>query len=174
MSNCTQTRRGNLYESKLPPSGTYNASVERVCQDEESFSKQYSSFTSNVRPDNPQAITRSLEQDTRKEQGLLGNMANMLRSVLGGPSQSSQSAPPQQQSRITELDDNRNLPTFNLHQQDWPTPQFEEDHPAALQNTTASTGGTRTVKKQRRTHKKRKSSKRRVSKKNQRKSHKKR
>ena len=132
MAHCSQTRKGNLYESQLPQSGPYNASVEKVCKDDESFSRQYSSFHSNVRPENPQAITRSLEQQQQgnSKPGLFGQL---LRTVLGTPNNTQQVA---NNSNHNNGSTGNNNNDFVLQDQDWPNPQIEEGQQGN------STGGT--------------------------------
>jgi hypothetical protein len=191
MSHCTQIRKGNLYDSPLPSAGPYNAAIEKVCQDDESFTRQYSSFTTNQRPDNPQAITQSLEKVTNKppsQPGLFGNMANMLRSVLGSPNtndvknanrelvskpQSNQNQNQNQNQNMNATTENMqysNIPQIDnnnyiLHDQNWPSPQLEEDNLQTNVNTNALTGGVKRQIKKKKTKslKKRRSVQRKYS-----------
>jgi len=153
MAYCSQTRKGNLYESQLPQSGPYNASIEKVCKDDESFSRQYSSFHSNVRPENPQAITRSLEQQQQgnSKPGLFGQL---LRTVLGTPNNTQQVANNNNNNNGTSTGNNND---FVLQDQDWPNPQIEEGQQGS------STGGTRRPIKKKKSIKKKRSVPRRVS-----------
>lgn len=87
MSRCTKHKSGNIFESNLPDRGPYEGSVEKICHDEEgqSYSKQFSSYSSNVKPTDPRAVARSLEQSSSNDRGILGNMANVFKTVFGAP-----------------------------------------------------------------------------------------
>lgn len=157
MSNCSQQRKGNIFSSSLPDKGPYTGSVERVCQDDSgnanSYSRQYSSYVSNARPENPQAIAQALESRTPSSGGIFGNLGNVFKSVLGGPRQNIPNASHPSNTNAP----NPNAPnpnashpsaaTFNIKEQDWPTPELEDDsHDDGDEGGThrsSSSGGTR-------------------------------
>jgi hypothetical protein len=122
MSNCSQQRKGNIFAPSLPDQGPYTGSVERVCRDDnensQSYSRQYNTFVSNTKPENPQGIAKVLE--TRASNGgIFSNVANVFKSVLSGTT-------PRQSSTMNSSNSS-NSNTYNIQEQDWPVPNVEID-----------------------------------------------
>jgi len=142
MSHCSSQRLGNLFDSKLPDSGPYTASIERTCRDKDgtSFSKQYSSYMSSVKPENPRAVTESLESKTPSNQGIFGNMANVLKNVFGQPQYrkeplkgktETQRLPDHEVANVNEPQEGHLFPhgnnfEYTIDNEEWPTPRIQE------------------------------------------------
>lgn len=127
MSHCTQQKQGNIFNSTLPDHGPYSGSVEKVCKDDDggrsSYSRQYSSYSSNVKPENPQEVARALENQGASKPGILGNI---FKSVFGKSSSSSVSS--QSQSQLPSSSSSlQSHPKYNIQEQNWPTPNIEVD-----------------------------------------------
>lgn len=137
MSRCTQQKKGNIFHGSLPDRGPYSGSVDKVCQENrdnsntQAYSRHYSSFSSNVKPNNPQQIAHALESQvnrpSQQQQGILSNVGNIFKSVF---------APTPRRSTVAETSPSspsspssssyNNHPSYNIQEQDWPTPKIEE------------------------------------------------
>ena len=138
MSSCSKHKKGNLFSGHLPHDGPYTASVDQVCRDDEGNTQtRYSSFSSNVRPEDPRAVTRALESHVKETRpattSLLGNVANVFKSVFG-PSNSSNTSnnnrviPNQlQPQNVTSTDTKARTEPFVIQDQNWPTPHDDEE-----------------------------------------------
>lgn len=139
MSHCVQKKRGNIFDDKDQQHPPYTGEVERICTDATQdgsaigYSRQYSSFMSNTKPEDPNAIRQSLLKDNSSNTSILGNVANVIRNVF---------APPRRLAVDTDrhavdtgryvVDTDRhaadaNEPPFVLQEQEWPTPRIEDD-----------------------------------------------
>lgn len=87
MANCHKKKKGNLYESdNLPDVGPYTGTVEKVCKDGNSYSKQSVSYSSLNKPEDVEATRRGLEaqvQDNNGGSGIFDGMASVFKSVFG-------------------------------------------------------------------------------------------
>ena len=126
MSHCSQQKRGNIFESQRSPDDNqgdwgppYVGSVEKTCRDDSgrSYSHRYASYASNVRPENSHEIARTLEHQVNDgKPGLLGNVANVFKSVFGRPTEKIQHSL-QQQEREDYL----------IQDQVWPNPTVTDE-----------------------------------------------
>ena len=92
MATCSKTKKGNLFEKSFrgnddPLSG----SIDKVCKDEDSYRRQYVSYTNSSPPKeiNRQSLARSLEESVDRPQsasnGLFDGVASLFKNVLGAP-----------------------------------------------------------------------------------------
>lgn len=128
---CSQTKKGNLFSNSSKDGPPYSGAVEKVCKDDNNYSRQYTSYSTSAKPNEDEriSIAKSLEQSLDKPTGLLSNVANAFKNVFGGPVH--------QRRTLGNSNNNNNSNNSNnnkeesreivLQDQDWPTPAFEDD-----------------------------------------------
>jgi len=177
---CSQRRRGNLFDrgpAEILERGPYVGSVERECtaEDGSTYEKHYASFASNIKPSDPNAVARSLERSVDQSgngNGIFNDVANMIKNVFGVREQKSserlESIPSAKiespQSQRQQHRQQQQSAQFQLHDQQWPSPQIEELADDIVQSagrrkrSAAAVSGSSGINRRRKSSKRRRSS----------------
>lgn len=86
MSHCSLQKKGNLFQQDLPERGPYTGSVDKVCKDQNTYQRQYASYTSTMPPEDPEAVKRSLANTADNSFSMMG----LLKNVFGVPQRGEQ------------------------------------------------------------------------------------
>ena len=127
MSKCSIKKEGNLYETRVPENGPFKAHVEKNCRDDNEFSVHSSTYESNVKPSDPVALRKQLEQATLQENGQQNGQPGILQgifnSVFRGPQRNNRIRSAEEPSKTMQVRKEREP----LEEQRWPLPTFEND-----------------------------------------------